>query len=74
MIIMETLNETPFGEMDTILEVKKGTLILLHGRIPHNSCENKSNKSRHASDGKLKFLVTNFFKIDYFVIFKLLRF
>ena len=47
-LIMETLNETPFGEMDTILEVKKGSLILLHGRLPHYSCENKSNKSRHA--------------------------
>ena len=27
---------------------KKGTLILLHGRLPHYSCENKSDKSRHA--------------------------
>ena len=45
---METLNETPFAKMDTLLEVKKGALILLHGRLPHYSCENKSNKSRHA--------------------------
>ena len=27
---------------------KKGSLILLHGRLPHYSCENKSEKSRHA--------------------------
>jgi phytanoyl-CoA hydroxylase len=47
-MIMSTLDSTPFEEMDTILEVKKGTLILLHGRLPHYSCENKSNKSRHA--------------------------
>ncbi len=45
---METLDETPFKKMDTLLEVKKGTLILLHGRLPHYSCENKSNQSRHA--------------------------
>ena len=45
---MQTLNDTPFEKMDTPLEVKKGTLVLLHGRLPHYSCENKSNKSRHA--------------------------
>ena len=45
---MVTLNETPFEKTDTVLEVKQGTLILLHGRLPHYSCENKSNKSRHA--------------------------
>ena len=47
-MIMETLDNTPFKKMDTALEVKKGTLILLHGRLPHYSCENKSNSSRHA--------------------------
>lgn len=30
------------------LEVKKGSLILLHGRIPHRSESNLSNRSRHA--------------------------
>lgn len=30
------------------LEVKKGTLILLHGLLPHKSFENKSDRSRHA--------------------------
>ena len=45
---MVTLNETPFEKTDTVLEVKQGTLVLLHGRLPHYSCENKSNKSRHA--------------------------
>lgn len=30
------------------LEVKKGTLILLHGLLPHRSLENRSAKSRHA--------------------------
>ena len=45
---MITLDETPFENTDTALEVKKGTLVLLHGRLPHYSCENNSNKSRHA--------------------------
>lgn len=30
------------------LEVKQGTLIMLHGRLPHASGPNKSNKSRQA--------------------------
>ena len=30
------------------LEVRKGTLIMLHGLLPHRSLENKSDKSRHA--------------------------
>ena len=45
---MITLDDTPFEETDTAVEVRKGTLVLLHGRLPHYSCENKSNKSRHA--------------------------
>ena len=47
-MIMKVLNTEPFPATDTILEVKKGTLVLLHGRLPHYSCENKSSKSRHA--------------------------
>ena len=30
------------------LEVKQGSLILLHGLLPHRSFENKSSRSRHA--------------------------
>ena len=30
------------------LEVPKGTMIILHGLLPHGSSENKSDKSRHA--------------------------
>ena len=38
-----------FNSKDFIpLEVKKGTLILLHGNLPHYSTENKSEFSRHA--------------------------
>ena len=45
---METLDPTPFSEMDTALEVKKGSLILLHGRLPHYSGHNTSEFSRQA--------------------------
>ena len=43
-----TIDSTPFEKTDTAVEVKKGSLVLLHGRLPHYSCENKSNISRHA--------------------------
>ena len=45
---MLTLNKMPFEKTLTPIEVKKGTLVLLHGRLPHYSKENTSNKSRHA--------------------------
>ena len=45
---MITLNNTPFEETTIPVEVKKGSLVLLHGRLPHYSRENTSNKSRHA--------------------------
>ena len=61
---MEELSSEPFPETDTFVEVKKGTLVLLHGRLPHYSCENKSSNSRHAYtvhaiDGKSKYLDYN---------------
>ena len=61
---MEELSNEPFPETDTFVEVKKGTLVLLHGRLPHYSCENKSPNSRHAYtihaiDGNSKYLDYN---------------
>ena len=32
---MIDLNDEPFPETDTFVEVKKGSLVLLHGRLPH---------------------------------------
>ena len=63
-ISMKTLNNKPFSKMDTPLEAKKCSLILLHGRLPHQSGENKSSKSRHAYtlhliDGNSKYMSTN---------------
>jgi len=45
---MVILDKTPFEDTVIPIEVKKGTLVLLHGRLPHYSRENTSNKSRHA--------------------------
>jgi phytanoyl-CoA hydroxylase len=45
----EVIDPEPFPEDDLIpLEVKKGTLIVLHGLLPHKSLANNSPKSRHA--------------------------
>lgn len=48
-IYFEDYDEEPWTEELSIpLPVKKGTLILLHGRVPHKSKANLSDKSRHA--------------------------
>ena len=42
-------NRDPWPEEKLIpLEVRKGSLILLHGLLPHRSLENRSARSRHA--------------------------
>ena len=45
----EVFDHEPWAEEELIpLEVSKGTLILLHGLLPHRSFENRSPRSRHA--------------------------
>lgn len=45
----ETYDTTPWDENGLVpLEVSKGTLILLHGLLPHRSMANTSTHSRHA--------------------------
>ena len=45
----EVFDDTPWPEENLQpLEVRKGTLIVLHGLLPHLSRENRSSKSRHA--------------------------
>jgi len=44
-----TYDSDPWTENELVpLEVKKGSLIVLHGLLPHRSFANKSDKSRHA--------------------------
>jgi phytanoyl-CoA hydroxylase len=45
----KTFDSSPWPEEELVpLEVKKGSLIVLHGLLPHRSLENRSAKSRHA--------------------------
>ena len=45
----EIYDNEPWPENELVpLEVKKGSLILLHGLLPHRSFENRSLNSRHA--------------------------
>ena len=45
----EIYDNEPWPENELVpLEVKKGSLILLHGLLPHRSFENRSPNSRHA--------------------------
>lgn len=46
---IEEYDTTPWPQQDMVpLEVKKGSVIALHGLLPHMSQANRSNKSRHA--------------------------
>jgi phytanoyl-CoA hydroxylase len=48
-IMTEIYDDAPWDTGNLIpLEVKRGTLIVLHGLLPHMSKENKSPRSRHA--------------------------
>ena len=45
----ETYDASPWPENELVpLEVSKGSLIVLHGLLPHRSFENRSSRSRHA--------------------------
>ena len=45
----EVFDSSPWAEERLVpLEVRKGSLILLHGLLPHKSLANRSAKSRHA--------------------------
>ena len=48
-MVIDQLDNSPFPEDENVpLEVPKGSLILLHGKMPHRSGPNRSDKSRHA--------------------------
>ena len=47
-MVMSQLHDQELGECDTPLEAATGTLVVLHGRLPHLSHENKSSSSRYA--------------------------
>jgi len=48
-LAMERLDDTPWREEGAVpLEAKRGTLVVLHGKLPHGSLPNRSERSRHA--------------------------
>jgi phytanoyl-CoA hydroxylase len=47
-LVMERLDDTPWPEEGMPLEAPKGTLVVLHGKLPHGSAPNRSTVSRHA--------------------------
>ena len=48
-LVTETLDETPWPDGPRVgLEAAKGSLIVLHGQLPHYSGPNTSDRSRHA--------------------------
>jgi phytanoyl-CoA hydroxylase len=62
---MITLDATPLPSEGLLpLEVPKGTLVVLHGLLPHGSAPNRSADSRHAYalhviDGNCAYLPDN---------------
>ena len=61
---MVDLDNSPFPQANIPLSAKQGTLIVLHGRLPHLSGPNHSDFSRHAYalhiiDGRANYLADN---------------
>ncbi len=48
--VLRTIDQTPWpaGKKVIPLEVKAGSLVCFHGKLPHYSAANTSNKARHA--------------------------
>jgi phytanoyl-CoA hydroxylase len=45
----ETLDASPWPDIQPVaIEVERGTLVVLHGKLPHASAPNRSSRSRHA--------------------------
>lgn len=48
-MVTETLDDTPWPETEPVaLEASRGTLVVLHGLLPHASAPNRSARPRHA--------------------------
>jgi len=48
-MVTDTLDATPWPEIEPVaLEARRGTLVVLHGLLPHASAPNLSAKPRHA--------------------------
>lgn len=67
-LAMRVLDDTPFDETARVaLPARKGTVIALHGRLPHGSAPNTSSVSRmaytlHAVEGRARWSSGNWLK------------
>jgi len=66
--VLETLDAEPYPDEGLVpLEAKRGTLVLLHGALPHRSGANLSDRPRHAYtihaiDGRARYLPDNWLR------------
>lgn len=64
-LVTETLDATPWPDIEpAALEARRGTLVVLHGLLPHASSPNRSTRPRHAYalhviDGRARYLQDN---------------
>ena len=64
-LVSRTIDPTPWPPVEPVaLEVRRGTLIVLHGLLPHASTANRSSRSRHAYslhliDGRADYPIDN---------------
>jgi phytanoyl-CoA hydroxylase len=48
-LVTETLDDTPWPAIEPVaIEAPRGTLVVLHGLLPHGSAPNRSSRPRHA--------------------------
>lgn len=48
-LVLRTVDPTPWPDVEPVaLEARRGSLVVLHGRLPHASAPNRSNRPRHA--------------------------
>ncbi len=64
---MEPLDATPWPTQSLPVEVTAGTLVCLHGMLPHHSLANRSARSRqaytlHATDGRARYAEHNWLR------------
>jgi phytanoyl-CoA hydroxylase len=63
--VLEVLDPEPYPTEGLVpIEAERGTLVLLHGALPHRSGPNRSDKPRHAYtfhaiDGRARYLDDN---------------
>jgi len=64
-LVTSTLDPTPWPEAEPVaLEARRGTLVVLHGLLPHASAPNRSSRSRqayslHIIDGRAEYSADN---------------